>query len=205
METKKKSIELRSEKVRNIVGQIPSLLIRQGVIVIGMALLILVGIAAMIPYRKIIPVKVTMHTVPRKEIVYAAHAGILVMDSLLFQVNMVASNATKFIKVDAGQRIGVLYRGDSIPQKHTMYGTCMLDDELAKKMHLGQHVFVYLSSGIVLVFELNRMLEDNGQYSMWYLQLQDSNSLDILQNGQSYAAELLEEEKSILSWMTKGM
>lgn len=45
--------ELRSDKVRNIVGQIPSSLIRYGISVIGIVVLSLIAITSFLPYRKI--------------------------------------------------------------------------------------------------------------------------------------------------------
>jgi hypothetical protein len=46
-----KQIELRSEKVRNIIGQVPPGLLRYGTAVIGLALCMLVAAAAFIPYQ----------------------------------------------------------------------------------------------------------------------------------------------------------
>lgn len=54
MEEEKKqerSYELRSEKVRSIVGQIPSSLIRYGITAIGMVLLCLFAVAFFLPYK----------------------------------------------------------------------------------------------------------------------------------------------------------
>lgn len=81
-----KSIELRSEKVRNIVGQIPSLLIRQGILIIGLVLLLLLGISAFIPYKKTLPITVTIHQVPSIEKIYAPTDGIFLIDTVLKQV-----------------------------------------------------------------------------------------------------------------------
>ena len=47
------SFELRSEKVRSIVGQIPSSLVRYGITAIGLVLFVLGGIAYFLPYKKI--------------------------------------------------------------------------------------------------------------------------------------------------------
>lgn len=44
-------VELRSEKVRNIIGQVPPVLLRYGIAIIGLALLALVGVSAFIPYQ----------------------------------------------------------------------------------------------------------------------------------------------------------
>ena len=56
MEEKKKherSFELRSEKVRSIVGQIPSSLVRYGITAIGMVLLCLFAVAYFLPYKQV--------------------------------------------------------------------------------------------------------------------------------------------------------
>lgn len=60
MEEEKKqerSYELRSEKVRSIVGQIPSSLIRYGITAIGMVLLCLFAVAYFLPINKYIRVR----------------------------------------------------------------------------------------------------------------------------------------------------
>lgn len=43
-------IQLRSEKVRNIIGQVPPILLRYGITIIIVTLIILVGLSALIPY-----------------------------------------------------------------------------------------------------------------------------------------------------------
>ena len=56
MEEKKKqerSFELRSEKVRSIVGQIPSSLVRYGITAIGVVLLCLFVMAYFLPYKQV--------------------------------------------------------------------------------------------------------------------------------------------------------
>lgn len=50
---KEQTFELRSEKVRSIVGQIPSALLRYGIIVIGGVLLCLLAVVYFLPYRQI--------------------------------------------------------------------------------------------------------------------------------------------------------
>lgn len=56
MEADKKqerSLELRSEKVRSIVGQIPSSLVRYGITVIAVVLMLLAGVAYLLPYKQV--------------------------------------------------------------------------------------------------------------------------------------------------------
>lgn len=59
-EEKTSQIELRSEKVRNIIGRIPSVFVRYGTLMIVLALFILIVVAAFVPYRETIPVKITI-------------------------------------------------------------------------------------------------------------------------------------------------
>ena len=64
MEEEKKqerSYELRSEKVRSIVGQIPSSLIRYGITAIGMVLLCLFAVAYFLPYKQVYSGTATIH------------------------------------------------------------------------------------------------------------------------------------------------
>ena len=64
MEEEKKqerSYELRSEKVRSIVGQIPSSLIRYGITAIGMVLLCLFAVAYFLPYKQVYSGTATVH------------------------------------------------------------------------------------------------------------------------------------------------
>lgn len=55
-----KHIELRSEKVRNIIGQVPPVLLRYGIIIIGLSLLLLIGASAFIPYQPGIDTEITV-------------------------------------------------------------------------------------------------------------------------------------------------
>ena len=48
-----RSFELRSEKVRSIVGQIPSSLVRYGITAIGAVLLCLLAVAYFLPYKQV--------------------------------------------------------------------------------------------------------------------------------------------------------
>ncbi|MBP1638104.1 MAG: hypothetical protein H6Q18_893 [Bacteroidetes bacterium] len=54
-----KHIELRSEKVRNIIGQVPPVLLRYGISIIALTLVVLVGIATFIPYQPSIDTQIT--------------------------------------------------------------------------------------------------------------------------------------------------
>lgn len=58
-----RSFELRSEKVRSIVGEIPSSLVRYGITTIGAVLLCLLAVAYFLPYKQVCAGKATVHGV----------------------------------------------------------------------------------------------------------------------------------------------
>jgi len=76
----KENIELRSEKVRSIIGQVPPVLLRYGIVLIGAVLLLLVGIAAFIPYRESLPVSAVVHTSPQSILLKASQSGHMLWD-----------------------------------------------------------------------------------------------------------------------------
>lgn len=58
-----RSFELRSEKVRSIVGQIPSSLVRYGIATIGVVLVCLLAVAYFLPYKQVYSGTATVHGV----------------------------------------------------------------------------------------------------------------------------------------------
>lgn len=63
--TKEKSVELRSEKVRNIIGEIPPALTRHGTSIIALSVIILLSISTFFPYRKILAGIVRIKDIPQ--------------------------------------------------------------------------------------------------------------------------------------------
>lgn len=75
-----KQIELRSEKVRNIIGQVPPVLLRYGNSIIGLSLLILVVIAMIIPYQPAYKTEITVNPTTSAQIIYIARIPQKIMD-----------------------------------------------------------------------------------------------------------------------------
>ncbi|MBR8774743.1 hypothetical protein [Porphyromonas levii] len=61
MKQQERSYELRSEKVRSIVGQIPPALVRYGTIILFAVLLVLFGIAYFMPYKQVYSGTITFY------------------------------------------------------------------------------------------------------------------------------------------------
>lgn len=69
-ENKKKrndTFELRSEKVRSIVGQVPPILLRWGISIIGIVLLLLFAVSYYLPYKQIFSGEAVVKAVPETE------------------------------------------------------------------------------------------------------------------------------------------
>lgn len=69
-ENKKKrndTFELRSEKVRSIVGQVPPVLLRWGISIIGIVLLLLFAVSYYLPYKQIFSGEAVVKAVPETE------------------------------------------------------------------------------------------------------------------------------------------
>lgn len=64
MDEQKSNYELRSEKVRSIVGQIPPALVRYGTIILFAVLLALFGIAYFVPYKQVYSGTITFYDTP---------------------------------------------------------------------------------------------------------------------------------------------
>lgn len=101
MEEEKKqeqSFELRSEKVRSIVGQIPSSLVRYGITAIGVVLLCLFAVTYFLPYKQIYSGTATIHeiSVPPTD---SADATIL----LKFETSRPSNANGQFIYMQAPQ------------------------------------------------------------------------------------------------------
>lgn len=82
MEKNKKDIELRSEKVRNIVGQVPPVLLRSGIMIISLVVILVLAGAYFMPYSETLSLQVRLYSDPAAEMVRAPQKGIVRMKSL---------------------------------------------------------------------------------------------------------------------------
>ncbi|PVX51927.1 HlyD family secretion protein [Balneicella halophila] len=214
-----KSIELRSEKVRNIVGQIPSLLIRQGILIIGLALLILVGVSAFIPYKKTLPIEVTIQRVPAIEKIHASTNGILLIDSFPKMVKaeqvvgkLLQNDTLLPIKAPTeGKLIWNVQNNDKVkkgdllclvvPQVATsIYGECEVNASQKAMLNKGQKV--------ELLDDFGQQI--NGQISQIYLIPTRSNLFNVRVEisyhsiiATSLKGKVILQEKSVLRYFSK--
>ena len=82
MEEKKKqvrSLELRSEKARSIVGQIPSTLVRNGITAIGGVLLCFFDISCFLPYKHVLSGTATIHITSNKTAILTDSIDLIIL------------------------------------------------------------------------------------------------------------------------------
>lgn len=91
-----RQIELRSEKVRNIIGQVPPVLLRYGIMIIGVSLLILIGVSAFIPYQPTFETQITVIQDKMGRLHFSAEISQQAMDKQSQFANIEMSSALEF-------------------------------------------------------------------------------------------------------------
>jgi hypothetical protein len=102
MATDKKDIELRSEKVRNIVGKVPPLLLRKGITIIFLVIILFLIGTYFMPYPETAKTKVKICTIPPVELIRAPHNGIICISK------------RQEIRISKGQKLGYILVKDSL-------------------------------------------------------------------------------------------
>ncbi|WP_129595369.1 HlyD family secretion protein [Seramator thermalis] len=142
----KKNIELRSEKVRNIIGQIPSVWIRYGTLMIGLALLVLFLIATFIPYRETIPVRIRVKVIPQAEYVRADKNTFVSIKEWSDSVNTNSEKAFRGEIILNAKNDDYVERGDTLfvvlPEQARVYGTAEIAAVSLAKIEEGDKVLI---------------------------------------------------------------
>ncbi|MDR2651624.1 MAG: hypothetical protein LBC68_04850 [Prevotellaceae bacterium] len=82
MANEDKNIELRSEKVRNIIGKIPPILVRYGISIVAVTLLVLFIISVIIPYRETLNLSISIHEKSNMKLIKSVHSGTIIIDTV---------------------------------------------------------------------------------------------------------------------------
>lgn len=142
----KKNIELRSEKVRNIIGQIPSVWIRYGTLMIGMALLVLLLISAFIPYRETIPVRIRVKAIPQAEYVRADKNTFVLINGWRDSIETNSEEAFRGEIILNAKDGDYVERGDTLfavlPEQAQVYGTAEIAAASLAKIKEGDKVLI---------------------------------------------------------------
>lgn len=163
MEMKNKSMEFRGEKVRNIIGQVPSALVRNGTLIICIVSLVLFIMSIFIPYRETIPLFVKFETYPDAHFVHSSISGFFVSDSIPRMINKnsiigqiinegTVENITSPIKGNVLMNIKkeeYLNKGELIcviiPENYIFYGIAEISIENYYKVKEGNKIIMSLN------------------------------------------------------------
>lgn len=134
------NIELRSEKVRNVVGQIPSLLQRTGIGIIAGVLFILILISAFLPYKETLPIKLMLYSTPAVETLKASVAGTVFLEKDLEVVY-------------ASQTVGhILSDGKLIPVRASVSGTPLFHVSDYDQVKAGNILFIIIPEKVRITY-----------------------------------------------------
>jgi len=98
-------IELRSEKIRNIVGKIPPALLRKGIAIITLIIIILIIAAYFIPYPEKLSFPVELQSTPQCEVIKAPETGFIIIEK---QTDTVCRQQTiAFIRTNNNSTINI--------------------------------------------------------------------------------------------------
>ncbi len=161
-----KKIELRSEKVRNIIGEVPPFLIRSGIGVIAMVVILATVVCCFIPIYDTTEGKVKLLTDPSTSIVNASKAGIFYKSpSIETQIRISAKDTIGYIQTNEklimwyisevdGEILLNFHSGDNVrpgdrifaivPDSSQIYGQLILPYEHKAKIKKGQDVMIEL-------------------------------------------------------------
>lgn len=127
-------IELLSERVRNIVGSIPPVILCYGNVVIGGILILIFAILAFLPYREMVPVDVKLDDNTLQTLVRSDVEGIFVMDSIpaYVEVNEVIG------LIRTAQKIHLIYS--------PVAGKLIMNITFGDSIEVGQILFLIVSA-----------------------------------------------------------
>jgi hypothetical protein len=188
MDNKNKDIELRSEKVRNIVGKIPPLLLTIGIFVISVIIMLVLALAYFIPYPEYKGITVSLycdtpvfilkspnsglyHTALLNQYMKKGHqTGALVLESDSNVVIPTYADISGYVYYQCDTRTRVK-KGDIlytiIPDTISeIYGICSISCDEIGKIQKGQKVSVLLENKLKGFEEITFLV--SGQVSKIY-------------------------------------
>jgi hypothetical protein len=142
-----RDIELRSEKVRNIVGKVPPLLLRLGIAVISIILIFLLIAAYFIPYREYRTVEVELFCRPGYRSINMPEDG---------NVFITAS-----MQVEKGEEICYIQTGsDSVVRFHAPFsGTVLFDVACGDFLRKGKPIYTIIPDSIRSIYGITCISE----------------------------------------------
>ena len=139
-----RSFELRSEKVRSIVGQIPSSLIRYGITTIGVVLSFLFTIAYFLPYKQIYSGTAVIHEVTSEQKVDTTEMTVLLKFGEKHPNILIEKTSIEFLSVTGvsnGNILSLSMKRDTLGQQEAL---CRVPLQSMKKMEHSEVDFLLI-------------------------------------------------------------
>lgn len=145
-----KDIELRSEKVRNIVGKVPPLLLRIGIAVISIIIILLLIAAYSLPYREYKKVEVELFCRPGYQSIAMPEDGNVFM-------------TTSMIQVKQGQQICYIRTGmDFLIKFHAYFeGKVLFETSYGDFLRKGDQIYTIIPDSIKSIYGTAYVVEDD--------------------------------------------
>jgi hypothetical protein len=139
-----RSFELRSEKVRSIVGQIPSSLIRYGITTIGVVLSFLFTIAYFLPYKQIYSGTAVIHEVTSEQKVDTTEMTVLLKFGEKHPNILIEETSIEFLSVAGvsnGNILSLSMKRDTLGRQEAL---CRVPLQSKKKMEHSEVDFLLI-------------------------------------------------------------
>ena len=139
-----RSFELRSEKVRSIVGQIPSSLIRYGITTIGVVLSFLFTIAYFLPYKQIYSGTAVIHEVTSEQKVDTTEMTVLLKFGEKHPNILIEETSIEFVSVAGvsnGNILSLSMKRDTLGRQEAL---CRVPLQSMKKMEHSEVDFLLI-------------------------------------------------------------
>lgn len=145
-----KDIELRSEKVRNIVGKVPPLLLRIGIAVISIIIILLLIAAYSLSYREYRKVEVELFCRPGYQSIVMPEDGNVFMTTSTIHVRQ--SQQICYIQTEVDSVIRYYARFD---------GKVLFDTSHGDFLRKGNHVYTIIPDSIKSIYGTAYVTEDD--------------------------------------------
>lgn len=206
MKIENNQIELRSEKVSNIMGQIPSRLIRYGMLLIIIIILMIFSIAYILPYKETLPLIVSIKTNSQVKIIRTLTSGKCI---LVNSNDTVSANETLnyIISSDSLYKITAPISGKLIrnitndeyvncnkvlyiikSKYYYQYGESIISSELIHKIKIGYKVILKMHNMEIIGYVKDIHPITDGNNNKIIISFIDSNT--VLQPNKNYSAEI---------------
>ncbi|MDR2065060.1 MAG: HlyD family secretion protein [Prevotellaceae bacterium] len=213
MANEDKNIELRSEKVRNITGKIPSVFIRYGIGIVALTLLVLLIISLIVPYREIVNLSITFYSEPNTELIKSPHSGTAIIDTAGLQKDSVqvyiqtknniyaiyrhaAKNILFSVKnrqfVDKNEILFIINPGDNFK----IFGIADITKNDSKKIKTGQAVNIIAVDDINIQGVISDIYAINPEQSKYRLKISIDRT-DKIYFDSKYEGNIVISEKTL--------